>query len=84
MWIVSQDKDNIINTDNVTSIWMLSPLVNNNEEFEIRADDEYIATYALEERAKEVLQEIIKQKAYFELLRLAPTGGREQQKCMID
>ena len=35
-----------------------------------------IGQYETEERAKEVLQEMLKQKAMFELYKLAPTGGK--------
>lgn len=59
MIIVSQDKDSLYNFDNVKSIDVL-----NNEIFitdDILADKgTRIAIYKTEERAKEVLQEIVK------------------------
>lgn len=62
MIIVSQDKDVIINFNNVGSIWINNPLDNDNGEFsiEVSADmDECLGYYKTEERAKEVLQELI-------------------------
>ena len=60
MIIVNQDKDNIINFDNIKSIWIDDNVLDKTDTmFEIYADDEFIAEYSTEERAKEVLQEII-------------------------
>lgn len=60
MIIVSQDKDNIVNFDNMTSIWIDDNILDKtNAYFEICADDESLGYYKTEERAKEVLQEII-------------------------
>lgn len=68
MIIVSQNKRNIYNFDNVKSI----DIVNN----EIYISDDIlsdmgtcIANYETEERAKEVLQEIYKVKSDFELIK---------------
>lgn len=41
-----------------------------------------LGTYETEERAKEVLQEIIKQKAMFELFRTMPAGGDVQTEVL--
>ena len=62
MIIVSQDKEVIVNFDNVENIWINNPLENNEGKFEIRAEtysnNMLIGEYKTEERAKEVLQEI--------------------------
>lgn len=60
MIIVNQDKDEIINFNNISNIFIYNPLNNNDGEFEINADDNLLGTYKTEERAKEVLKEIIK------------------------
>lgn len=63
MIIVSQDKDVIVNFNNVENIWINNPLENNEGKFEIRAESYsnniFIGEYTTEERAKQVLQEII-------------------------
>lgn len=62
MIIVSQDKDMIVNMDNVYSIWIENPLENDNGKFSIETTGEINATlgyYETEERAKDVLQEMI-------------------------
>lgn len=65
MIIVSQDKDVIINFDNVEDLWINNPLENDNGNFEIRAETHSnninIGEYQTIERAKEVLKEIIEQ-----------------------
>lgn len=62
MLILSQDKDSIINFNNIVSIWINSPLENNEGEFEIRAESdntyETLGYYKTEERAKDILYEI--------------------------
>lgn len=65
MIIVSQDKDLILNFKNTDAIGIGKPLDNDNGMFKILAsttsDNEYIlGKYSTKERAKEVLQEIIK------------------------
>lgn len=63
MLILSQDKNVIINFNKALSIWIENPLNNDNSKFsiEVSADiDENLGYYDTEERAKEVLQEIIK------------------------
>ena len=66
MIIVGQDKDIILNFNNTESIAILNPLEDNDGMFRVCAitpsDNEYtLGKYVTEERAKEVLQEIIKQ-----------------------
>ena len=64
MIIISQDKTMILNCENIEAIGIGNPLENNNGKFKIlcdtTSDNQYtIAGYEKEERAKEVLQEII-------------------------
>lgn len=64
MIIVSQDKTMIFNFENIETIGIGNPLENNEGKFLILAetvsDNQYpIAEYETEERAKEVLQEIV-------------------------
>lgn len=59
MIIVSQDRDLIINFDNVTVIGIAQ---NNSKEIDsitVDKEEQYLGEYKTEERAKEVLQEII-------------------------
>lgn len=59
MIMVSQDKDNVINYDNVTSLWIDDNVLDKtNTTFYINADEDFLGEYETEERAKEVLQEI--------------------------
>ena len=59
MVIVSQDKDNVTNYDNVTSLWIDDNVLDKtNTTFYINADEDFLGEYETEERAKEVLQEI--------------------------
>ncbi len=65
MIIVSQDKKMIFNYENIEAIGIGDPLENNNGKFAILietiSDNQYpIAEYEKEERAAEVLKEIIK------------------------
>lgn len=64
MIIVSQDKDVIVNFDTITKLWIQNPLENDDGEFTIIAENEWISErlgyYKIEERAKKVLQEIIR------------------------
>lgn len=65
MTIVSQDKKMICNYDNIETIGVGNPLEDNDGKFRILiatvSDNEYtIAEYNTEERAQEVLKEIIK------------------------
>ena len=60
MIIVSQDKDSIINFDKTQNIWIDDNVLDKTSTiFEICADGETLGEYATEERAKEVLEEII-------------------------
>ena len=70
MIIVSQDKELIVNYENIEVLGIGNPLENNNAKFGIIAnvisDNQYIlGEYKTEERAKEVLQEIIKTNSNF-------------------
>ena len=65
MIIVNQDKELILNFENIEAIGMGNPLEDDDGMFKVLAsttsDNEYtLGRYATEERAKEVLQEIIK------------------------
>lgn len=61
MLIVNQDKDKIFNFNNITNIWIEEDILDETtSDFEICVDGESLGYYATEERAKEVLQEIIK------------------------
>ena len=69
MIIVSQDKDLILIFNNTESIAILNPLEDNDGLFRVCAitpsDKEYtLGKYKTEERAKEVLQEIISRYEY--------------------
>lgn len=62
MIILSQDRNSIVNYDNVKSIWitvMDKSEHDKDAKFFIVADSEILGGYDTEERAKEVLQEII-------------------------
>ena len=64
MIIVSQDKNSIINFDNILRLYISRYIEETITEYYIRYEDcnnsyEDIGTYKTEERAKEVLQEII-------------------------
>ncbi len=59
MVIVSQDKDTIINHDNVQLLWINKNILNKTiKTFYIYADHDFLGEYETEERAKEVLKEI--------------------------
>lgn len=65
MTIVSQDKELILNFENIDAIGIGNPLEDDDGMFKVLAsttsDNEYtLGRYATEERVKEVLQEIIK------------------------
>lgn len=63
MIIESQDKDGIINFENITAIRLIVNLEDNKRNMiaidTVNAERYTVAKYATEERAKEVLQEII-------------------------
>ena len=84
MIIVSQDKSAILNFNNTEAIAILNPLENNDGMFKVCAitpsDNEYtLGKYVTEERAKEVLQEIIKDFSFTEL-----TGEPEKLKLIFE
>ena len=64
MLIVSQDKDGIINFENITAISLIVNLEDNKRNMiaidTVDAERYTVAKYVTEERAKEVLQEIVK------------------------
>ena len=73
MIIVYQDKTGIINFDKVQNIYVSGRYVSLN--FELN-NNEVIGTYKTEERAKEVLQEIIERLENWENLKAGqPTGA---------
>lgn len=81
MIIVSQDKVANINYNNIEATYLLKK--DDEVEINVRGNYDYtIGKYETEERAKEVLQEIVKQKAMFALFRTAPTGGKEQTEML--
>ena len=81
MIIVSQDKVANINYNNIEATYLLKK--DDEVEINVRGNYDYtIGKYKTEERAKEVLQEIVKQKAMFALFRTAPTGGKEQTEML--
>lgn len=60
MIIVSQDKMQIFNFDRIKNIWIDDNVLDKTDtEFAICADGEILGDYDTEERAKEVLQEIV-------------------------
>ncbi|HJJ05195.1 MAG TPA: hypothetical protein OIM45_04960 [Clostridiaceae bacterium] len=84
MIIVSQDKEKIVNFDNLTQVY----ITQDEEEtaYFIRyetVDSLYddLGKYETEERAKEVLQEIYKNYADFELIRCI--NGNFQQHLIV-
>ena len=60
MIIINQSRDEIINFDRVQNVWIDDSLDNDYKAFELYADGELLGFYKKQERAKEVLQEIIK------------------------
>lgn len=64
MLIVSQDKDGIINFENITAIRLIVNLEDNKRNMiaidTVNAERYTVAKYVTEKRAKEVLQEIVK------------------------
>lgn len=60
MIIINQDKNNVINYDNIKSLWIEDNVLDEtNTTFYINADEDFLGEYETEERAKEVLQEIV-------------------------
>lgn len=83
MIIVSQDKNSIVNFDNVTQIFVVTDKENENQKpYLIRYESvgdyyETLGKYAIEERAKEVLREII--SMYQGSLLLQYTNNKAQE-----
>lgn len=81
MIIVSQDKKEIINFDRITEIATSKNNICITDSVE-QKNGYIIATYETEERAKEILKEILNVRATFELFRIVPSGGREQAEML--
>lgn len=68
MIIVSQDKDLIVNFDNITVIGIAENNLKEIDSITTDGAEQFLAEYATEERAKEVLQEIVKKySSYMQL-----------------
>ena len=89
MIIVSQNKNNIINFDNVALICVLQDMFSKEkglENYNINCSTNNginigIGTYATKERAKEVLEEIISK--YMEYASLTNIQGDIRQICVV-
>jgi hypothetical protein len=83
--IVSQEKDGIINFDNILVIRLSTDFETNKKNIiyvDCVGDEHFgIGKYGTEERAKEVLQKIIRQKSIFEYFKNAP---RDMQNSIAD
>lgn len=80
MIIVSQCKDTIINFKNIEILGIGNPLEDDDGKFKILAntiiENQYvIAKYKTEERAKEVLQEIITRHGNWENMKVGQPSG---------
>ena len=80
MIIVSQCKDTIINFKNIEILGIGNPLEDDDGKFKILAntiiENQYvIAKYKTEERAKEVLQEIITRLGNWENMKMGQPSG---------
>lgn len=78
MIIVSQDKDNIINFDNLTQVYITQD--EEEKAYFIRFETvdslyEDLGEYKTEERAKEVLQEIITRLGNWENMKMGQPSG---------
>lgn len=86
MIIVSQDKDNVVNFDNVIGIRTATDKENNKERLiaidTMNGEIYYFAKYATEERAKEVLESIT--TAYQANKLLECTSGSKEQNQMAE
>ena len=86
MTIGNQDKTGTTNFDNINTLRATKTGEIMSFDNSYRSSDncsDVLGTYDTEERAKEVLKEMLKQKAMFELYKLAPTEG-EVQTEMLD
>ena len=60
MIIINQDKNNVINYDNIKSLWIEDNVLDEtNTTFYINADEDFLGEYKTEERAKEVLRNCV-------------------------
>lgn len=82
MIIVSQDKNIIVNFNNIVSIWINNPLENDEGKFEINVDSdchyERLGAYKTEQRAKEVLEDIYTHRAIFEYFKFVTRDTKNQ------
>ena len=86
MIIVSQDKETIVNFDNIVTLYVIRDCISEEKgldgyNIDYSTNDEInivIATYKTEERAKEVLQEIIQTKSNFEYYKYADESKRNE------
>lgn len=89
MIIVNQDKTSILNFNNIQDI-RIEPYgthIKGKKIYKIFAGNfegyaTELGTYAREERAKEVLKEIVNRNATYELYKTAPSGGKEQTEML--
>ena len=71
MIIVSQDKEEIVNFDNVESIWIDEDYEEKEFTIEATADtNSTLGCYKTKERAKEVLQDIVKHYYNYEFIKV--------------
>lgn len=77
MVILSQDKNIVINFNNVKSLWIDDDVLDKtNTSFYINADDLFLGEYKTEERAKEVLKEILMYNARFNFFKYVCVGAQ--------
>lgn len=81
MIIVSQDETSIINFDNIEEIYVSGKFISVNYSLN---NNECIAEYKTEERAKEVLQEIYTYKAMFEFYKSNPMDKGLHEEIVND
>ena len=71
MLIVSQDKDLIINFENVTVIGIATSNSKEIDSITTDRNEQYLGTYKTEERAKEILEEIVNKYKATEMLKVS-------------
>lgn len=76
MIIISQEKESAFVLENIKRIRILDNEIHVFDDLK-SSEGACIGIYDTKERAIEVFNEIIRQKAKFELLRIVPAGGRE-------
>ena len=59
MWIVNQDRDELINSDRVKNIFINKLIKLTNPKYEIKADETTLGVYTSEENANKVLNYIL-------------------------